>query len=165
MPIAFGVTPTEPVAARDLTSCASSVARNGQALIDALRTQHGTVLRVREALRTAERQGWLYGIGRDYDPDGRGVVTNAKTGEAGWHPYGLAFDLERPDGSEVTPTQVQQIVALAPQFTLTSGGIWKMGDGPHVQHGICPRSPTTQDRLDYLAGRIDDVVTRYGADG
>ena len=124
----------------------------------------GHPVRIREAMRTPGRVAWLFGIGRDYDPDGRGIVSNAKTGEKTWHSYGLAVDFEDLHGREINDATVEAIEQRCGSCGLSSGATWQHVDRPHVQLSMCPKSPTAQDQADFLAGNVAAVVARYGAD-
>lgn len=92
---------------------------------------------VYEALRTDERQAWLWGFGRDYDdPDPRGEVTNARNGDLSWHKYGLAVDIiSASKGWDATAAFWNALGAAARDEGLAWGGDWRRKDLPHVQWG------------------------------
>lgn len=161
----FGTTPPEPPAIRGTDELAPGVARAVETLMGQL-ADAGHPVRIRESWRSPERQVWLYGIGRDYDPDGRGnpYVTSAATGERSWHSYRLAVDFEDLRGREINDATVELIEQLCGACGLSSGATWQHVDRPHVQWGACPKKPTVDDEADCLAGNIDAVIARYGAD-
>lgn len=117
-----------------------------------------------ETLRTAERQRFLYGFGRDYD-DGRGRVTNARSALYSWHGYGLAIDVVEKDGTPWdAPESFWFALGLAAErHGLVWGGRWKRPDRPHVQWGGCPVSPRLADRKLAVAEGILAVQRKYGA--
>jgi hypothetical protein len=105
----------------------------------------GFPARVFETLRTAERQSYLYGFGRQYD-DGRGVVTKAKTNLRSWHGYGLAADIVHETRLwSVKPLFWHMLGEVSESHGLTWGGRWKNPDRPHVQWGGCAVSPRATD--------------------
>ncbi len=159
----FGTTPPEPPMHTDTSELPPAMARAVEDLEGKL-ADVGHPVRVREAMRTAERVTWLHGIGRLYDPDGRGIVSNAATGEKTWHSYGLAVDFENLHGGEINNATVESIEQWCSAYGLASGATWQHVDRPHVQWSACPKSPTAQDQADCLAGNVDAVVARYGAD-
>lgn len=160
---AFGTTPPEPPMVTSTDALAPGMARAVEGLMGKL-ADVGHPVRIRESYRTPARVEWLFGIGREYDPDGRGIVTNVRTGEKGWHPYGMGTDFEDLHGREVNDATVAAIEQHAPEFGLVSGATWVHVDRPHVQPAACPKSPTAEDQADYLAGNVDAVVARYGMD-
>ncbi len=95
---------------------------------------------VNETLRTDARQAWLYGFGREYD-DGRGIVTNAPTGNTSWHKFGLALDFKTPPSAAVAAALRAAGIALGmdwPTFI----------DPPHIQAGPpMRRSPSSEAAL------------------
>jgi len=119
---------------------------------------------ITESLRTAERQQWLYGFGRDYD-DGRGVVTNAPTGQWSWHFFGLAVDVT----SKKMPDQPgwtfwSNLGGAARRNELTWGGSWiRFTDLPHLQWGRCRQSPSTRAIQLYNEGGFEAVWHEVGA--
>ena len=96
----------------------------------------------RETMRSNARAAFLFGFGRTWD-DGRGIVTNAATGERTWHHYGLAADLgDRRYDDAHTPDQFYRDLAdAALAEDLTSGSDWNRNnvhdehfcDRPHLQ--------------------------------
>ena len=124
----------------------------------------GYPIRPRETYRSPERQAWLYGIGRDYDPDGRGnpYVTNARTGKAGWHAYRLAVDFEDLHGNDPHGETLATMRACAATFGLALGADWLTPDVPHAQAVELPKSPDAEDQACYLRDDIAAVADRYG---
>lgn len=132
-----------------------------------------------ETLRTAQRQSFLYGFGRDYD-DGRGVVTKAATAWGGWHFYGLAVDvIHRTLAWDAPESFWTALRVAARQQGLTSGDDWDrdgipvepdpdecVSDRPHVQWW-CPGmrvSPSVHARALYERGGLALVWHTLGAD-
>lgn len=159
----FGTTPLEPPTHTDSSELPPAMARAVEDLMGRL-ADVGHPVRIREALRSPERVAWLYGIGRTYDPDGRGIVSAAKTGEKTWHSYGLAVDFENLRGGEINDLTVEAIVQTCEACGLSSGATWQHVDRPHVQLAVLPKSPTAQDQTDFLAGDVAAVWARYGLD-
>ncbi len=168
MPSAFGITPPEPPAIRTLEGVAPLFAEKVEQLL-ANMAARGLPTIVREALRTVERQAWLYGIGRDYDPDGRGIVTSAKSAEYGWHVLGLAADLVHERLEDNAPSSYWDVLAQqAEALGLVSGRRWTHfrngeGDKPHVHWGDCPASPADSDRVLFHAQGRTGTWKFYGA--
>lgn len=123
----------------------------------------GHRVRIFETLRTAERQDWLFGMGRDYD-DGRGVVTNARAA-SGWHPYGLAADIVEDDATpwQATTPFWRALGASAERHGLTWGGRWKALDLPHVQWGRCRPAPSKRAAELVAAGGLPALWREVGA--
>lgn len=118
-----------------------------------------------EWLRTAERQTYLYGFGRDYD-DGRGKVTAARTALLSWHGFGLAVDVVEKDNTPWTaPVSFwNEIGDAAEQVGLVWGGRWHRPDLPHVQWDTRRATPTDADRRMFEAEGIEAVWRFYKAD-
>jgi D-alanyl-D-alanine carboxypeptidase-like protein len=115
--------------------------------------------------RTPERQLYLYGFGRTYD-DGRGIVTNAETPYKTWHYYGLAVDVVEKDNTPWdAPESFWLSIAEAAEKTgrLTSGYRWTKPDKPHLQWGLCPSSPSSQDIALAKSSGIQAVWRKYNA--
>jgi hypothetical protein len=117
-----------------------------------------------EALRTPERQEYLFGFGRSYD-DGRGVVTQASTADWSWHGYGLAVDIVCAKRAWDAPPEFWRALgAAARDEGLVWGGDWKMRDLPHVQWGApmrqapSARAPKLRDE-----GGLEAVWRAVGA--
>ena len=142
MPTKFGVIPAEPARMSSLVGLAPKFKRAVEAIVQEMQDS-GYRVRIFETLRSNERQAFLYGFGRDYD-DGRGPVTKAKTAENGWHYFGLAADLVEDDASPwIAPQKFWQDLGLiAEQHGCTWGGRWEIVDLPHIQWGLCRRSPS-----------------------
>jgi len=126
-----------------------------------------SLTRLFETFRTNKRQQHIYGFGRDYD-DGRGIVTKAYDASWSWHGYGLAIDIIHPTLRWNAPQDWWEQLAKDFEFAgLRAGRRFKrMPDSPHAQwllKGLCPVSPTAQDRADHRAGRIAEVWKRYKA--
>lgn len=124
----------------------------------------GHKAKVFETLRTAERQAFLYGFGRQYD-DGRGTVTKVQDARRGWHFFGLAVDIVESDATPWNASQAfwQTLGKLAEQHGLTWGGRWKFLDLPHCQFANCPTSPTDLDRSLYAEAGMEAVWAKYKA--
>jgi len=118
-----------------------------------------------ETGRTDARQAYLFGYGREWD-DGRGVVTNSRTGATTWHGYGLAADLVCADhGHDATAAFWRSMDSHARYVGLEWGGLWaSFPDRPHVQWSPMRRSPSPDvaQRL-YAAGDIAEVWRLVGA--
>lgn len=117
-----------------------------------------------EWLRTAERQTYLYGFGRDYD-DGRGKVTNAKTALFSMHGFGLAVDIVEKDA---TPWNApvsfwNEIGDAAKAEGLIWGGTWERPDLPHVQWNTGHATPTDDDRGLFFREGKEAAWRRYSA--
>jgi peptidoglycan L-alanyl-D-glutamate endopeptidase CwlK len=128
-----------------------------------------SLTRVFETIRTNKRQQHIYGFGRDYDevhpPRKR---TNAYDASFSWHGYGLAVDVIHPTLRwNATQAWWEQLAKDYEAVGLRAGRRFKrLPDSPHAQWfcgGLCPVSPTPQDRADHRAGRIQDVWNRYKA--
>ncbi len=155
----------EPPCITDLTGLAPKFR---DALIDTLAdlVHAGWRPRIRESLRTDERQQWLYGFGREYD-DGRGIVTNAPTAESGWHFYGLATDVgdRRYEDGQEPPEFYTALAECAARHGLVTGAKWHVGQGgdrDHVQWGAMAQSPHEAPAL-YAAGGLQAVWQAVGA--
>ena len=117
-----------------------------------------------EALRTDERQRFLWGFGRLYD-DGRGVVTYSKTAERTWHGYGLAVDIISKRHAWNAPASFWTALGEACRAEgLWWGNDWdrdgvpverdpdeRMSDRPHVQWW-CAGMPRSSANLAALCG-------------
>lgn len=137
----FGIVPPEPIASASLDGLAP-LFRAAVVEVLYVMKQRGHLPVVREAVRTNERQRWLYGMGRTYD-DGRGIVTNAASALTSWHWYGLAVDIVDAVREDAAPPQFWRDLyecAHLPHVGCISGLDWKrragaLGDRPHVQWG------------------------------
>jgi hypothetical protein len=119
--------------------------------------------RLEETVRTAARQSFLYGFGRDYD-DGRGVVTNASTALYSWHGYGLAADIVHAQLAWKAPPAWWRLMGeVAKAHGLDWGGDWSHADLPHVQWGNCKPSPSDLARTLYASGGAAAVWRAVGA--
>ncbi len=125
----------------------------------------GHKAKVFETLRTAERQAFLYGFGRQYD-DGRGTVTKVQDARKGWHYFGMAVDIVENDSSPCNASQSfwQTLGKLAEKHGLTWGGRWKFLDLPHSQWGGAPVSPTALDIALASESGIEAVWKKYHCD-
>lgn len=123
----------------------------------------GYPVKVAETMRTAERQAYLYGFGREYD-DGRGEVTKAETHLVSWHGYGLAADLVHGERFwNATRDFWDALGKCAELRGLTWGGRWTSPDRPHVQWGQCRRSPSRRARELLAQGGLPEVWRIVGA--
>jgi hypothetical protein len=136
-----------------------------------------------EAVRTAERQWWIYGCGRteqecaDADvptmyawPDGK-IVTNAAAHVVSVHGHGLAADIiSKSKRWGAPPAFWNDLGALAKQHRLTWGGAWKSPhDTPHLQYpllrnGVVYAGPSREDRTRTLGRGMRATWAAYGAD-
>lgn len=122
-----------------LEECRQTAAPGGEGFLDA---------KVFEALRSNERQAWLYAQGRTRPGD---KVTNAKTATTSWHGYGLAVDvvhttkLWNPYGSNEAMNEkwFRAVAAVFKKHGCNWGGDWQHPDTPHMQWGKCTASPTS----------------------
>ena len=164
----FGAIPVEPASIESLGLCCPRLQRDIPTLI-ARMAARGMPTKVRESLRTDERQVWLYGFGRDYDDD-RGIVTNAKTARNGWHFFGCAVDLVHATLEDDAPAAYWDALAEeAESLGLASGRRWTdmangEGDRPHVQLGTAMRrSPSMSANLLFAQGGNGAVWAALGA--
>jgi hypothetical protein len=121
---------------------------------------------VYEALRTDERQRWLYGFGRDWDDaDPRGRVTQAPTGDQSWHRYGLAVDIIDPGiGWDDTSRFWAELADSAETYGLAAGyRRWLRPDPPHLQFGRCRRTPSAKSAVLFVQGGLPAVWRAVGA--
>lgn len=119
---------------------------------------------VNESIRSAERQAWLFGFGREYD-DGRGVVTNASTGEHSWHTYGLAVDVtSRAQGDNAPGMFWYHLGKIARSNGLSWGGDWqRFTDRPHIQAGPpMAQSPSSRAKELFESGGFEAVWRGVG---
>lgn len=162
----FGLTPKEPARQIGLDALPPSVMALMQNLMDRMAARSLPVV-IGEVERSDARAAWLFGIGRTYDPDDRGIVTNAATARKTWHGYRLAVDFWTHGQTSVGPKTKAAMKEECAALGLTYGGNWTHmnhgeGDAPHVQPGNLPASPTDEDAADYDRGDIAAVQTRYG---
>ena len=128
-----------------------------------------SLTKVFELFRTNKRQQHIYGFGREYDevyPPR--IRTKAYDASFSWHGYGLAIDIVHPKLLwNADEAWWEQLAKDYEQVGLFSGRRFKsIKDSPHAQWyaaGLCPMSPTAQDRADHRAGRIQEVWKRYKA--
>lgn len=154
----FGVVPPEVPAIRTLDGLAPKFREKVERVIERMH-QFGRDATIAESLRTDERQAYLYGFGREYD-DGRGIVTNAPTGNAGWHKFGLAVDIISASQQWDAPSAFWTFLGVcAHSEGLAWGGEWPtFADRPHVQWGPpMRRSPSSRARELFLNGGIEAV--------
>ncbi len=124
--------PPEVPASNDMLLLAPAFCEKVWTLLSELK-RAGLDAVVSEAFRSDERQAYLYGFGRTYD-DGRGIVTQADTGQRSWHRYGLAVDIISASKQWDAPARFWQTLRdTAVELQLTSGADWTHADKPHVQ--------------------------------
>jgi peptidoglycan L-alanyl-D-glutamate endopeptidase CwlK len=159
----FGVVPPEVPVERSLDVLAPAF--RAAVLRMLARLEGGRTEWPFETLRTADRQGYLYGFGRDYD-DGRGIVTRAELADTSWHGFGLAVDVVEKDATpwDAPPDFWASLGAAARAEGLVWGGDWKHPDRPHVQWGKCPASPPFKARALLQTDGMEAVWRLYGAD-
>lgn len=162
----LGLAPAHVRAARvsTLDGLPSGFRRKLDALVAGMR-EDGHPPIVFETWRTDARQAYLFGYGREWD-DGRGVVTNSRTGATTWHGYGLAADLVCADRQhDATPGFWRSMGEHARRVGLEWGGDWAgFPDRPHVQWSPMRRSPSTIAQAAHREGRIADIWRLVGAD-
>lgn len=159
----FGIVPPEPPRITALAPLPDKFETRVRAVLADL-AAHGQPSFVREAQRTAERQAWLYGFGRQYD-DGRGRVTNVRDPRNGWHFYLLAVDIVHATLEDNAPSSYWRLLQrVAEGNGLDSGMAWpRFTDPPHVQFGGMKRSPSSVARALYLQGGLYAVHKAVGA--
>ena len=125
-----------------------------------------------EAMRTQERQRFLYGFGREYD-DGRGKVTHSQDADETWHGFGLAVDIiskSKRWGAE--PEFWVTLECEAEELGLRSGRDWDIDnstrerfvDSPHIQWGPpMRRSPSVRAARLRDQGGLHKVWEEVGA--
>jgi hypothetical protein len=159
----FGTIPPEPPPMRSLNDLAPKFQRALERALDQLRGL-GFTPQVVETLRTADRQRWLYGFGRDYS-DGRGIVTHSQDGDETWHFYGLAADVIcAKRGYNATKAFWDAAERAYERQGLAWGGLWTFVDKPHVQWGApMRRSPSPRAARLYAEGGLLRVWQEVGA--
>lgn len=157
----FGTIPIEPPRQHDLSVCAPLFASAVTGVLAALSAQGFDPI-VYEAVRSDERQVWLYGFGRDYD-DGRGIVTHAQTTTNGWHGYGLAADIISAAHGWDSGAFFDALRIAAESHGLTSGSSWRMQDRPHVQWGKCRTTPSPEAAQLIANGGLSALWEAVGA--
>lgn len=137
----FGTIPPEPPEIHDPSGLCPAFRARVENQVFPILVSKGWSPVWRETLRSNERETWLYGFGRDYD-DGRGIVTNATSGQQSWHyeKYCLAGDVIDSRYADAVRQQFWDDLYEATMAAgLTSGQDWhrtgtqKDGDKPHVQ--------------------------------
>lgn len=160
----FGIVPPEVPVIRSLDGLAPKFRTRVEAMLIELEAK-GFDPMIAESLRTAERQRYLYGFGREYD-DGRGIVTYSSTGHASWHYYGLAVDvISRAKRWNAPSSFWCALGESATAHGLAWGGNWPtFPDKPHVQFGAPMRSsPSSRIYALYESGGIEAVWKEVGA--
>lgn len=148
---AFGIIPPEPPVIRSLDGLAPKFREALLSVFPGFDEKY-----VSESLRTDARQEWLYGFGREYDDD-RGIVTNAPTGDAGWHKFGLALDFKA--------SGLVRSNAIALRGAGLSLGLdWpRFVDPPHIQAGPPMRqSPSAQAAAIFSDGGFEALWKEVG---
>lgn len=116
-----------------------------------------------EAVRTFERQSFLYGFGREWD-DGRGIVTNAASNLTSWHGYGLAVDIIHVEkGWDAGDKWFRLLGDTYKAHGCKWGGDWHHPDLPHGQWGKCKDSPSDLARSLYANEGVEAVWRACGA--
>lgn len=117
-----------------------------------------------ETLRTAARQTYLYGFGRQYD-DGRGIVTRSPTIVDSWHSYGLAVDVVEKSATpwDAPASFWLELGKAGEAHGLFWGGRFHHPDLPHLQWTFCPLSPALIDGQLLLDKGAPAVWAKYGA--
>lgn len=171
----FGIIPPEPPAISALDLCCPRLQRDIPDLLTWMMVR-GSPSKVRESIRTNERQVWLHGFGRQYDDD-RGIVTNVPTkldvipdelaavaAEFGWHFFGCGVDIVHAELEDQAPESYWEALAEeAERLGLSSGKRWAMHDDPHVQLGKTMRvNPSDNARTLYARGGRQAVWAEVG---
>lgn len=133
------------VASRDLSLLAPKFRAAVEAAIADCAAK-GFPVKVAEALRSQERQAWLYAQGRTRSGP---RVTNAPTNLTSWHGYGLAVDVihetlgYEPHGKNGAANEAwfEGVGHIFEKHGLAWGGRWSHPDTPHMQWGGMPASP------------------------
>lgn len=159
--------PPEVPASADVSKIAPRFRAAVLRALDNMRTA-GFDPSISEALRTNERQRFLYGFGRAYDDaEPRGVVTNSINAMHTWHGFGLAVDVISKSRQWDAPTAFWSALrACAEQEGLVSGGAWvHLTDRPHVQWGApMRRSPSPHAAELFASGGLPAVWREVGAE-
>lgn len=157
----FGLIPPEPPRRSDLSACAPQFAARVADVLSSMKAQ-GFDPVVYEALRTEDRQRWLYGFGRQYDDD-RGIVTHVDDPRTGWHFFGLATDIISAAHGWDNSRFFDALADAYEAHGLTAGGRWKMADRPHGQWGHCRTTPSDESSTLYAHGGLPAVWAAVGA--
>lgn len=136
---------TDPsTASRDLSLLAPKFRAAVEAAIADCAAQ-GFPVKVAEALRSQERQAWLYAQGRTRPGS---IVTHASTNLTSWHGYGLAVDVIHetkgwaPGASDrETTAWFRKVADIFKSHGCSAGMDWSKADPPHMQWGNMPASP------------------------
>ena len=122
-----------------------------------------------EAVRSDERQKWLFGSGRTYQG---AWLTNVQSAQYGWHFFGLAADcVPRPvlaDGSlgdftwDVRAGVWTILYDAATNNGCTTGLHWQSVDEDHVQPAGVRESPSHLSREAYASGGLPAVWAATG---
>ena len=162
----FGVVPPEVPAVRTSLGSAPKFIAAIDQMLKAL--EGGLPEHPFEWLRTAARQSFLYGFGRDYD-DGRGIVTSAKSSLYSHHGVGGGLDVVEKDKTPWNaPPSFWNDIGDAAEGTglLKWGGRWRSPDLPHVYYHTLPASMygTVGDAIRALhaAKGIEAVWAKWG---
>ena len=156
--------PPEPPVDQSLTHCAPRFATRVLAVLDHMQSL-GFDPMISESCRSDARQAWLYGFGREYD-DGRGIVTQAPTGDTSWHKFGLAADIISKATEWNAPDAFWQALGLSARAEgLVWGGDWpRFTDRPHIQYGAPMRqAPSSEAAQLYAQGGNAAVWAAVGA--
>lgn len=160
----FGTIPPEPPAITSLDVVAPQF-RVAVLRLLGIYEEEGHPLAVRESLRTAARQAWLWGFGRSYD-DGRGIVTNVSNIWTGWHPHGLAVDLVSKIAGDNVPQSFWDVLHnRAESLGLVAGiRVGASEDNPHIQWGHGMRvTPSWRARVLVMTGGEPRLWRAVGA--
>lgn len=142
---------TDPsTASRDLSLLAPHFRERVEAAIADCAAQ-GFPVKVAEALRSQERQAWLYAQGRTRPGP---KVTNAPTNLTSWHGYGLAVDVihatlgYQPHGKDARANEAwfEGVGQIFKRHGCAWGGDWSKPDTPHMQFGGLPASPQAEHK-------------------
>lgn len=166
--------PPEPARSSDLSKLAPGFLwRLNRTLADANTKLHdlGYAFRfgVFEAVRSDERQKWLFASGRTYRG---GWKTNVQSALYGWHFFGEAADcVPRPvlaDGTlgdwtwNVRAGTWTILFDAATANGCTTGLHWHNEDAPHVQPAGVRESPSRLSREAYASGGLPAVWEATG---
>jgi peptidoglycan L-alanyl-D-glutamate endopeptidase CwlK len=153
---------------RDLQKLAPKFRQAVEAALAECETK-GLHAKVNEALRSQERQAFLFAQGRTRPGN---IVTNAPTSLTSWHGYGLAVDVIhrtlafKPFGADRAANEqwFADVGAVFKNNGCSWGGDWTHPDTPHMQWGHCRPSPSDRARELIAGGGVEAVWTEVGAD-
>jgi len=130
IPIVGRVVTSDPRTNERILKLHPAIHRDAARMVNEVRDEIGTNLRISDAYRTDAEQDALYAQGRT--KPGK-IVTNARGGES-YHNYGLAYDVVGLDGSGINYNiDYPRIAEIAKKYGFTWGGDWSTPDKPHFE--------------------------------